>query len=122
MGQPQQYTSEQIAQALRDTNGLVSLAARRLGCSPNTIYARSKSVAFVKQVIDDSLDELVDIAELALRSSVTSKEPWAVALVLKTLGKNRGYVERQEVTGADNGPLQVIVKYANIDIDPTEAA
>ena len=68
-------------------------------------------MAFVKQVIDDSRDELVDIAELALRSSVTSQEPWAVALVLKTLGKNRGYVERQEVTGADNGPVLVKVIY-----------
>jgi len=30
-------------------------------------------------------------------------------MVLKTLGKHRGYVERQEVTGADGGA--VIVKW-----------
>ena len=111
MGQPQQYTSEQIAQALRDTNGLVSLAAKRLGCAPNTIYYRAKAVKSVKQAMDDCRGELVDFAELALRSSVIDKEPWAVSLVLKTLGKDRGYVERQEVTGADNGPVLVKVIY-----------
>ena len=34
-------------------------------------------------------------------------EPWAVAMVLKTIGKHRGYVERQEVTGADGGSITV---------------
>jgi len=30
-----------------------------------------------------------------------------VTLTLKSLGKNRGYVERQEVTGADGGAIVV---------------
>jgi hypothetical protein len=38
-------------------------------------------------------------------------EPWAVAMVLKTIGKSRGYVERQEVTGADGGKVQI--EYVN---------
>ena len=107
MAGKQEYSSDQIIQALKDTNGLVSLAAKRLGCAPNTIYYRAKAVKSVKQAIDDCRGELVDFAELALRLSVIDKAPWAVALVLKTLGKDRGYVERQELTGADSGPLTV---------------
>jgi hypothetical protein len=42
-------------------------------------------------------------------------EPWAVALTLKTLGKQRGYVERQEVTGADAGPVDVRVVKINMN-------
>jgi hypothetical protein len=101
------YTSEQIIAALQATNGLVSLAAKKLGCSPQTIYKRAKNVQIVRQAIDDSRDELVDHAELALRAAVLDKEAWAVALVLRTLGKHRGYVERQEITGAEGGSIRV---------------
>lgn len=103
------YTTEAIIDALKQTNGLVSLAARRLGCSASTIYSRAHAVQSVQQAIDDSRDEIVDAAELALRAAVMDKQPWAVALVLKTLGKGRGYVERQEVTGADGDALTLKV-------------
>ena len=102
-----QYSTEQIIEALRSTNGLVSLAAKRLGCHPATIYSRRDRVQSVAQVIDDSRAELVDLGELALRAAIVGREPWAVALVLRTLGRNRGYVERQEVAGAGGGPVEL---------------
>ena len=98
--------TESIIDALKATNGLVSLAARRLGCSPEAIYKRAKQTQSIQQAIDGSRVELVDHAELALRRAILQGEPWAVALTLKTLGKSRGYVERQEVTGADGGPQE----------------
>jgi hypothetical protein len=101
------YKTQLIIEALQATNGLVSLAAKRLGCTPQTIYTRAKRVQSVQRTIDDCRAELVDHAELALRGAILGKEPWAVALTLKTLGKNRGYVERQEVTGADGGSLEL---------------
>ena len=109
MAGKQEYTSEQIIKALQDTDGLVSLAAKKLGCSPQTIYNRAKSVQSVQQTIDDARDSLVDYAVLALRSAVLSKEPWAVQFTLKTLGKGRGYVERQEVSGPEGGAVNFII-------------
>lgn len=112
MAGTQQYTSEQIIEALNQTNGLVSLAAKRLQCSPQTIYSRAKKVQAVQLAIDEARDELVDYAELALRSAVIAKEPWAVQFTLKTLGKHRGYVEtqRQEISGPDGGAVEVTWK------------
>ena len=103
------HKTKTIIDALKATNGLVSLAAKRVGCTPMTIYNRAKRVQLVQQTIDDCRDELVDYAEMGLRSAVLGKEPWAVALTLRTLGRNRGYVERQEVTGADGAPIQLTV-------------
>ena len=97
--------TDRIIQALRETNGLVSLAAKRVPCSITTINVRRKRVQAVEQVIQECRGELVDLGELALRKAVLAGEPWAVGLVLKTLGKDRGYVERQETSGPDGGPI-----------------
>jgi len=112
MGKPRVPT-ERIIECLRETNGLISLAAKRVPCSQTTIYKRARDVKAVRQVIDECRDELVDLGELALRSAIVAKEPWAVALVLKTLGRHRGYVERQEqeVSGKDGGDLVVKFVY-----------
>jgi hypothetical protein len=99
--------TQRIIDCLKETNGLISLAAKRVPCSVTTIYTRARNVAAVQRVIDECRGELVDLGELALRRAVVNGEPWAVTLVLKTLGKGRGYVERQEVTGADGGALEM---------------
>lgn len=106
-----EYSTESIIKALKETKGLVTLAADKLKCQPQTIYNRAKTVKAVQQTIDDERDKLVDTAELALNKAVLGGEAWAVQLVLKTLGKNRGYVERQEVTGADGTELAIRVIY-----------
>lgn len=92
-----EYATGAIVEALRDADGLISLAARRLGCSTSTIYRRAERAPSVRQVIDEARAELVDEAEAALRAAVENGAPWAVALVLRTLGRDRGYVERQEL-------------------------
>lgn len=117
-----EYSTERIIQALKDTNGLVSLAARKLGCTTQTIYTRAKKIAAVQQTIDECRVELVDHAELALRAAILDKQPWAVALTLRTLGRDRGYVERQEVTGDSGGPLTIKVVYENKrSVEPADA-
>jgi hypothetical protein len=124
MSGARRYTTEEIIAALKETNGLISLAAKRLRCVPQTIYTRAQRVQSVRQTIDDCREEMVDYAELALRASVTNKEPWAVSLVLKTLGKKRGYVERieQEHSGPGGGAIEL--KWANGDevTDPTHGS
>lgn len=107
-GSKERVKTQRIIDCLKETNGLVSLAAKRVPCSMTTIYTRARNVAAVQRVIDECRGELVDLGELALRRAVVNGEPWAVSLVLKTLGKNRGYVERQEVTGADGGAIEMV--------------
>ena len=109
--------TDKIIAALRETSGLVSLAAKRVPCSITTINARRKSIRAVQQVIDECRGELVDLGELALRKAVLNGEPWAVGLVLKTLGKERGYVERQEITGKEGGPVRLVWD-DNTDVTP----
>ena len=115
--------TKRIIECLRETNGLVSLAAKRVPCSQSTINTRRKRVKAVEDVIRECRGELVDFGELALRRAVVDGEPWAVGLVLKTLGRDRGYVERTEnmVTGKDGGPVTMRVVYGDDGPDDSTA-
>jgi len=90
-----------MAQALRNAHGLIAVAAKSLGCHPTTIYRRAARVAAVRQAIEEGREELLDLAEQKLREAVEAGQPWAISLVLKTLGKSRGYTERQEIISTD---------------------
>ena len=102
-------SNQQIIDALRDVNGMVYLAARKLGCAPNTIYNRMAKSDNIKAAVEDYRGELIDLSEQKLRQAVLNGEPWAVALVLKTLGKQRGYVERSEYAGVKDEPIEIKV-------------
>ena len=100
------FTNKSIIDAVNSVNGMIYLAARKIGCNPQTIYNRMNKVPAIREAVENARGELVDISEQKLRAAVINGEPWAVAMVLKTLGKSRGYVERQEVTGAEGKPVE----------------
>ena len=108
-------TNTRMLEAVKKNGGAVYLAARELGCAPNTIYNRMERVPSIKQAVEDARGEVVDYAEQKLRLAILNGEPWAIAMTLKTIGKHRGYVERQEVTGAEGG--HIVVRLVGDDND-----
>lgn len=48
------------------------------------------------EALQDARESFLDVAEDSLGKAVKKGEAWAVSLALKTLGKDRGYVERHE--------------------------
>lgn len=107
----QKFSNQQITDALKEVNGMVYLAARKIGCNPQTIYNRMAKSPAIKEACDAARGELIDISEQKLRAAVLNGEPWAIALVLKTLGKVRGYVERTELSNPGDGtPFQIVIK------------
>ncbi|AMV20681.1 helix-turn-helix domain-containing protein [Planctomyces sp. SH-PL14] len=95
-GGHRQFTDEEILDALAACQGLISRAARRLGCTPRAIYYRRAKNPEIDRAILEARSQLIDDAEEGLRHHLEQQAPWAIAFVLKTLGKNRGYVERVE--------------------------
>jgi c-di-GMP-related signal transduction protein len=100
-----QYTDAQIVKAVRKAAGMVSVAARALGCDTQTIYNRMKTSDEVRRAVDDARDDLLDRAESKLLEEIDNNNITAIIFALKTVGKKRGYVERQEHTGADGAAL-----------------
>ena len=95
-GRKQRYTVAMVVQAVRDTKGLLTLTAKRLGCNVKTVDAYAKRYPEVAQAITESRRQLVDVAEAKLHEAVLRGEAWAIAMVLKTLGRERGYAEPKD--------------------------
>jgi hypothetical protein len=113
------YTIEQVEEALKETLGAITLAAERLGASYNTVARYVAKSPTLQALISHYRERRIDNAELALEKAIGNGEPWAVALTLKTLGRNRGYVERveQEVSGeikTNLTPEQIAQKVAGL--------
>src|ERR1043165_7762718 len=101
MANKPRYTPKEVAQAIRQTKGMLYLAAKRLGCSYQTVLNYCDRYKLVEEVRQAQRGEMVDLAEIKLYQSIQKGEAWGIAFCLKTLGKDRGFVERQEVTGKD---------------------
>ncbi|NJL53938.1 hypothetical protein HC928_01445 [bacterium] len=86
-----------MVKALEESKGMVYVAARKMGCSPATIYKYAKDHPEIQATIDAQRGMMLDTAEMALWRALTNGEAWAISLTLKTIGKHRGYVERVEV-------------------------
>jgi predicted transcriptional regulator len=97
---------EQIAHALQKKAGNVTETAKALGVTRGALYKRIVDDEELQQVLRDARETLVDVAEAQLLKQVKQGNTAAIIFTLKTQGKGRGYVERQEITGADGGPLR----------------
>ena len=90
---------ETLEAALHDAYGIVTDAARNVGISREALSKRIGRSARLKAALADGRERLLDKTEGKLVTAVDKGEAWAITLALKTLGKSRGYVERQELAG-----------------------
>ena len=95
-GRKQVYTDEEIIGALEETHGLLYQAAKRLGCSPQTIFDRCKTSPEVGNCRKFQRGEFIDLSEQRLYESVDSGNTSDAKFVLQTIGRHRGWVQVKE--------------------------
>lgn len=105
MAKPQKFTFEQINKSLVKHRGTIALTADHLGCSTQTLYNYLKRFPGLQDTINHFRERRVDKAEIALERAIERGEAWAIALTLKTLGRSRGYVEKQEISYTEEKPI-----------------
>lgn len=105
------YTAQQMVEALEETKGMITVAARRLGCAPNTVRRYIRLYATVADAQREARENLGDQVELTLATMALgvrdpqtgeyTREPSITALIFlaKTQFKERGYTERHDFTG-----------------------
>ena len=100
-------TVEKITPLIEEYMGNLSLVARKLGVSRTTVYNFLENKPTLKVVLIDAREKMIDNVESKLYSKALDGDTTAMIFFLKTQGKSRGYVERQEVTGAEGKALTI---------------
>ena len=107
------YTAAQMIEAIQEAEGNLTEAARILGCSRTTIYNYMERYVTIKEAYAEANERTIDWVEGKLLEQCRRGNITAIIFFLKTKGKHRGYVERQEVSGPDGDKIQVLVEYVN---------
>ena len=88
------------------TLGNISISCNEAKINRSTFYAWMEKDADFRQQVEAINEKSVDFVESALLNQIKEGNTTATIFFLKTKGKNRGYIERQEITGKDGQPLQ----------------
>ena len=87
-----------MLEALEKSLGVVTTACRSVGIGRTTHYLWIDKDPEYKKAVEDLENVALDYAETKLHSQITKENPTAIIFYLKTKGKKRGYVERQEIS------------------------
>jgi hypothetical protein len=98
-------SEEKAIKSVSGSRGLITSIAKKLGCSRPTVYSLMERYPAFKQAVADEREVQTDHVESKLFEQIDQGNITAIIFYLKTQAKNRGYIERQEVTGADGEPL-----------------
>ena len=116
MDKSRHIKKESILKALEQSLGIVTVACKKANIPRSTFYKwLNEDIEFAKKVKDIE-NIALDFAESQLHKQIGDGIPSSTMFYLKTKGKSRGYVERQEITGADGMPSNFQIEI----IDKTE--
>jgi hypothetical protein len=92
-----------MIEAMEKSLGIVTSACKVVGIARQTHYEWMKKDEDYKSAIEAVADIAIDFGESHLHKLIKDGSPAATIFFLKTKGKKRGYVERQEIeTTGDN--------------------
>ena len=105
-----EHIKKGLLDALEKSLGVVTTACKQVGIGRTTFYNYyNEDIDFAKKV-DDIENVALDFAESQLHKQIQDGSTAATIILLKTRGKKRGYVERQEITGAEGVPTDVKIE------------
>lgn len=96
---------KKLLEGLVKYKGIVTSACKYAKVSRQTYYNYLEDSDF-KKAVEDVSNTALDFVEGKLFSLIEQENPTAIIFYLKTKGKKRGYVERQEITGADGDAIK----------------
>lgn len=99
---------KKLLTALEKSLGVVTIACKSANLDRSQFYVWLKEDEAFAEAVEDMNNIALDFAESSLHKQIQSGVPASTIFYLKTKGKGRGYIERQEITGADGESLTQI--------------
>lgn len=105
-GRPELKLSiENIEAQIKTLHGNISAVANVFGVHRHTISNRIKKSDRLSQALHNAREAMIDNVESKLYENALAGQETSVIFFLKTQGKSRGYVERQEMQIGEAVPL-----------------
>lgn len=124
-------TEEKFKSAVKDSGGIITLIAQRLGVTRKALYEYIEKKEF-QSLINDEKESILDLAESKLLNKLNKDVDWAIKFILTTRGKHRGYIEnitneinflKQEVNNAPQYKIEIIKPNDNtLEVVPEQEA
>ena len=93
-----------MIEALEKSLGVVTTACKNVGIARNTHYLWMREDEAYREEVNAIENIALDFVESQLFKNIKDGKTSEMIFYLKTKGKKRGYIERQEITGADGMP------------------
>jgi hypothetical protein len=100
-----EHKKRAMIQALEKTLGVITTACKTADVGRTQFYEWLKTDKDFKSEVDNIKNIALDFAESQLHKQIQEGNTTATIFFLKTQGKKRGYVERQEVEVQERKPL-----------------
>lgn len=84
-------------QSLENNKGIVTYAAQESNIGRSTHYKWYSEDEEYKAAVDEIVDTAIDYVEHKLFERIEAGDTTAAIFFLKTRGKSRGYIERQQI-------------------------
>lgn len=111
------HNKKVLIECLEKTLGIVTQACKMANVGRTTFYNYYNSDEEFKKKVDDIESITLDFVESQLHKQIKDGNTTATIFYLKTKGKQRGYVERQELTGRDGKDLPVFTGFNFLPTD-----
>ena len=98
-----------MLKALEEYYGIVTTASQSVGISRITHYRWLEEDAEYKSKVQDIKNSAIDFVESKLFDCIKGEKETSIIFYLKTIGKSRGYVPRQEIDTGDNKEFRIEV-------------
>jgi len=111
------YKKETILAALEKSLGVVTSACKAAEIPRSTYYKWLKEDEVFKAAVTDIENIALDFGETALHTQIEEGSTAATIFFLKTKGKRRGYIEKNEldVTSGDE-PINIKVNIKGVEL------
>ena len=110
-------TKNKVRQELQQYSGNISAVARAFDVTRTAVYNYIKKHDMWGEV-EEQREKILDNVESTLYKQALAGNTTAMIFWLKCQGKSRGWVERQEITGAEGKALNIRLKWE--DDDPVD--
>jgi hypothetical protein len=98
-----QQNKKKLLKALEKSMGIVANACKIVNLDRTTFYRYYNEDEEFKEAVDNMQDYVLDFAESKLLENIKDKKETSIIFYLKTKGRKRGYIEKQDVDVTTKG-------------------